>query len=448
MNEQPSPIGAARTVPWTVHVVADSDTRWKWGAALADRLSPVPPSIHGHLLQGRATPNDQQLADVGARADSVRRVGIAQLLADLRETDAEVVVLSCVGGTIQSLLQGLARVWAGRAHRPIVVTGYVGVVYERLVDGLLLRAGADVVLANSASDARRFRDVFAAVGVDPDSVVQTALPFLGGEPHDPTAAGRTRPFTVTFVAQPSVPATREERRYALGEAVAHALAHPDRHVIVKLRGRLGEQTTHVERHHYADLLSTDHLPVDEIPLNVEIAYGQMADVLDRTDLCVTVSSTAALEAMHRDIPTAILTDFGVRESLGNHVFLPSGALTSWSALHAGDVPKTDPDWAADNGVRDPAPYDAVQARLAELVAERDSRPALRPWFRPEIAPHYLPKLLQRNGIAPDGAPLVTDPAWRAADPGLRRRLLRAGARRMYRLGVRTFEPRIRKWAQL
>jgi hypothetical protein len=56
--------------------------------------------------------------------------------------------------------------------------------------------------------------------------------------------------------------------------------------------------------------------------------------------------------------------------------------------------------------------------------------------------------LQRNGIGPDGVPLVQDPAWRTADPGLRRKLLRASARRMYRFGVRTFEPRIRKWAQL
>jgi hypothetical protein len=428
---------------WTVHVVADSDTRWKWGAAVADKLSPVPPSIHGHLLQGRATPNDQQLADVGARADSVRRVGIAELLADLGETDADVVVLACVGGTIQSLMHGLARVWEGRQRRPVVVTGYVGVVYERLVDGLLLRAGADVVLANCARDARSFRDIFAAVGADPDAVVQTALPFLGGAPHDPTAAGRERPFTVTFVAQPSVPPTREERRYALGQAVAHAVAHPERHVIVKLRGRVGEQTTHVERHHYADLV-----PGDEIPENVEIAYGQMSDVLDRTDLCVTVSSTAALEAMHRDIPTAILTDFGVRESLGNHAFLHSGALASWPALHAGDIPKTDPDWAADNGVRDAAPYGAVQARVAELVAGADALPNLRPWFSADLAPHYLPKLLRRNGLEADGSPIVADAAWQKSDPGLRRRVVRATARKVYRVSVRSLEPRIRKWAQL
>jgi hypothetical protein len=437
-SERPNPAGA----PWSIHVVADSDTRWKWGASVANKLSPTAPRVHGHLLEGRATPSDQQLADVGARAESVRRVGIPELLADLAATDAEVVVLACVGGTIQSLLHGLARIWQGRTSRPVVVTGYVGVVYERLVDGLLLRAGADVVLANSAQDARRFESVFDAVGVDPDAVVLTALPFLGGAPHDPTAAGRERAFTVTFVAQPSVPSSREERRYALAQCVVHAAAHPDRHVIVKLRGRLGEQTTHIERHHYADLL-----PADEIPDNVEIAYGQMADVLDRTDLCVTVSSTAALEAMHRDIPTAILTDFGVRESLGNHVFLHSGALSSWPALHAGEVPKTDPDWAADNGVRDPAPYDAVQARLAALVGQAGARP-LRPWFVPDMAPDYLPRLLARNGLDVDGAPLMTNGAWAATGPGLRRRILRATARRVYRVGVRRLEPRIRKWAQL
>jgi hypothetical protein len=439
MNPERRPSGE----PWTVHVIADSDTRWKWGAAVAHRLSPEPVGVHGHLLEGRATPSEQQLADVGADVDTIRRVGIARLLADLAATDADVVVLACVGGTIQSLLHGLARAWQGRASRPVIVTGYVGVVYERLVDGLLLRAGADVVLANSAADARRFRDVFAAVEVDPDSIVQTALPFLGGEPHDPTAAGRDRPFTVTFVAQPTVPATRDERRYALGQAVEHAITHPQRRVIVKLRGRVGEQTTHLERHHYADLL-----PADDVPPNIEIAYGQMSDVLDRTDLCVTVSSTAALEAMHRDIPTAVLTDFGVREALGNQAFLHSGALVPWSALHAGEIPKTDPGWAADNGVREPAPDADVHARLAALVADRAALPALRPWFVAENAPCFLPKLLARNGLDAAGTPLVTDPRWSEGNPGVQRRVLRATARRLYRVGVRRLEPRLRRWAQL
>ena len=39
----------------------------------------------------------------------------------------------------------------------------------------------------------------------------------------------------------------------------------------------------------------------------------MGEVLDRTDLLVTISSTAALESLHRRIPTVVLTDLGVRE---------------------------------------------------------------------------------------------------------------------------------------
>ncbi|WP_444547752.1 DUF6716 putative glycosyltransferase, partial [Streptomyces fradiae] len=71
-------------------------------------------------------------------------------------------------------------------------------------------------------------------------------------------------------------------------------------------------------------------------------YGNMGRVLDVTDLLVTVSSTAALEALHRGVPTAVLTDLGVREALGNHHFIGSGLLTSWDRLDAGDEPVPDP----------------------------------------------------------------------------------------------------------
>jgi hypothetical protein len=427
----------------TIHVIADSDTRWKWGAALAARLANADAAVCGHLLHGRATPTERQLQDVSADVAALRRVGVAELLTDLSYVEADVVVLACVGGTIQALMHGLSREWSGRELRPIVVTGYVGVVYERMVDGLLLRAGADIVLANSAADARRFRDVYDAVGADPESVVTTALPFLGGAPWDAGAAGRDRPFTVCFVAQPSVPARRSERTYALEQAAVHANLHPDRHVLIKLRGRPGEQTTHIERHHYSTLL-----PGVAVPPNLDLVYGSMADVLDRTDLCVTVSSTAALEAMHRGIPTAVLTDFGVRETLGNHAFLHSGALTPWRALHDGAIPKVDPEWKIDNGVDDAHPDDAVRQRLAELLHARGELAPLRPWLRPEDAAGYLPALLARNGLDVDGSPLVTDFAWTRPDPGVGRRAMRLLARRAYRVGLRTIEPRIRKWAQL
>ena len=74
-------------------------------------------------------------------------------------------------------------------NRPLVVTGYVGVVYEKVVEGLLLRAGADVIAANSPADLDRFQSVLTGAGVDPGCLALTRLPFLG-EPERRTDAAR------------------------------------------------------------------------------------------------------------------------------------------------------------------------------------------------------------------------------------------------------------------
>lgn len=172
-------------------VLADSDTRWKWGTLTAKRIAPRDIRLDGFLLRGRATPTARQLGEVGVRADSLREVTAAEFLRAMDEEPCDVLVLALVGGGVQAMLHGLRRVWQDRPSRPVVVTGYVGVVYEKLTDGLLLRHGADLVLANSRQDAERFRAVYEGVGADADAVTEVALPFLGERPT-PAAARRTR----------------------------------------------------------------------------------------------------------------------------------------------------------------------------------------------------------------------------------------------------------------
>src|SRR5215208_302489 len=141
----------------------------------------------------------------------------------MAEEPYDLVVLALVGGGVQAMLHGLKRVWEDREQRPVVVTGYVGVVYEKLADGLLLRHGADLVLANSRQDAERFTAVYEGVGADASSVTEVALPFLGGAPYE-----KHDPYTVVFAAQPSVPESRKDRMYLLERLVRHARLHPDR----------------------------------------------------------------------------------------------------------------------------------------------------------------------------------------------------------------------------
>ncbi|MDX5577942.1 DUF6716 putative glycosyltransferase, partial [Streptomyces sp. ID01-9D] len=382
---EPAETPAARPA-LRVAVLADSDTRWKWGALTARRLTAGadgpdarPVEVSGLLLRGRATPTPRQLAEVGEvgiDAERVREVTAVEFLHTVREEKYDLLVLALVGGGVQAMLHGLAALDLPR--RPVVVTGYVGVVYEKLADGLLLRHGADVVLANSAHDAGRFRAVYEGVGADASAVTEAALPFLGGAPYQPEE-GRD---TVVFAAQPSVPASRADRTYLLRRLVEHARLHPRREVLLKLRSKPGEHTTHIEELPYQRL--AQKLP-GGLPPNFRLVYGHMGEVLDRTDLLVTVSSTAALESLHRRIPTAVLTDLGVRETLGNHHFVGSGLLTSWDKLDGGIRPRPDAEWVAGQGVAADGSYGtAYDTARAKVTALLDGGRL------PQLAPYYTP----------------------------------------------------------
>lgn len=462
--------------PLRLAVLADSDTRWKWGALTARRIAPES-SVDGYLLRGRATPTARQLAETDTGVDEpeeITAINFLRLIGDLQETDTEnpnsanntakvagnsedapydALILACVGGSVQAMLHGLARAWHGAPRRTVVITGYVGVVYEKLTDGLLLRHGADIVLANSAYDASRFREQFRGVRADSSAVTECALPFLAGAPYDPRAVERgERPYRVVFAVQPSVPGTRKDRAYLLERAVEHARRHPEREVVLKLRSKPGEHTTHIEELPYQRLVERIK---GETPANFSLAYGNMGEVLDGTDLLVTVSSTAALESLHRGIPTAVLSDLGIREQHGNHYFLGSGCFASWDELDGGHVPTPDAGWLADQGLRrDPdEAFAPARARLAALVhqAAEDGLPPLDPYYTVRTAPGYLPGVLARHGLDVKGEPLAGFQGGPDPTTGVRgasKRLLRRTARGAYRAGVQRVAPLIRRWGQL
>ncbi|KPI06257.1 hypothetical protein OK074_4235 [Actinobacteria bacterium OK074] len=425
-----------------IAVLADSDTRWKWGASVARQIAPGA-ALDAYFLRSRSTPTERQLAEVGIVPDTQRELPATELVDCAEFADADVVVMAIVGGTVLSLIHSLGLAWEGREHRPVVVTGYVGVVYEKMIDGLMTRAGSDIILANSRYDADRFGTALASIGMDQSSVVECALPFLDGDPYQPS---EDRPFTLTFAVQPSVPKGKASRTKLLERAAAHARRHPDRLVLMKLRSLPGEHTTHVEADPYQLLI--DEL-AEPAPPNLQLVYGNMGEVLDRTDLLVTVSSTAALESMHRGIPTAILSDFGVREAHGNHYFVHSGCLASWDELDDGALPQPDPAWTAAQGIGKSDPYAAARARIAALRAS-GPLPTLRPYYTPQKAGVYLGGLLERNGFDEKGRPL---PVPLGANDANRmkaavRRAARKSAKSLYRVGYQKVAPTLRRWGQM
>jgi hypothetical protein len=419
-----TPDRAARTSTRTAVLVAAFDSQLKWAATIQRALEAqdfdcqvIVPNDVRHAI------SDAQLADYGGSSDhQIEYMPWADIVQ--RSFDADVVVLAVLGPQVSAFVHDLhdAALASGR-RPPITVSGWVGVIIERIVSGYLHRYATDVVAVNSLSDLRTFREVAGSLQLPTDNLLLSGLPLLKGER---TAPHPDRPVrTVLFADQPTVPSSREDRLYVYKRLIDYARAHPERTVVLKPRHRIGEDTIHKMKFHPEVLLDG----VDR-PDNFTIDYTPISERLVELDLMLTVSSTAALEAVGAGVPTGFVTDLGVREQLGNHIFLDSGLLRTFEQLEQDDIGTPEPAWIDDfffsDGKRTPAeqiadrvhelteapretpaiwqtPYFLSQHRLHTYrAAERGMKPALSGWahrLRPAarwVLPYGLQLQLRRS----------------------------------------------------
>ena len=358
----------------TVHVmaIADSDSYLKWAAGLLDALpegwsgelavvrTPIAPSPSQMRGAVQGTRNGMALPPV-LSATALRRA--------VRRVRPDVVVAACTGPVVDVLVNDL---FSGLSPRPVLVSGLPGVSVPATERAWLYRAPVDLFILHSHREVAEFRELGVRLGVTGEVGLAT-LPFLAGGPApgsdaptiaDPAEdAPRNR---VVFATQAKVPVERAERESILRALADLAVRRPDLEVVVKLRARAHEQQTHRERHHF-ETLWNDLVAAGEVPADaVSFADGSMREQLAHAVGFVTVSSTAALEAIAQDVPLLILSDFGVSAEMINLVFEDSGALGTLDDLRAAEFRKPDRKWCAANYFHDAADNDWAR-RLAALV---------------------------------------------------------------------------------
>lgn len=394
--------GRRSTRPYTpgvthhVLAIAESDSYLKWAAALLGQLppggtaqvvvpcSPVRPSPEQrrHALAG--TPFAEHLPDVLSVAGIRRRI----------ERDRpDAVLLACTGPTAHAVQDGLTRLPG--PYRPVLVAGIPGIALPARRKAWDYRGAVDLMVVHSRREAEeyeRLRLVHGKTG----RVGLATLPFLP-LPHGPDGSdgsdgrpqsagdGRNR---VVFATQGKVPSARADRLAILRALARLAANRPDLDVVVKTRGRPGEFHTHYEAHHYQELWR-GLVRAGEVhaPDAVRFATGSMAEHLALAAGFVTVSSTAALEAIALDVPLLLIDEFGVSERLINQVFVGSGCLAGLAALEQGEFRRPKSWWLRDNYFH-PAAESTWTADLATLVeAARAGRlPAVAAGLHPGRSP--------------------------------------------------------------
>jgi len=348
--------------------LVDSDSYVKWGAALLGQL----PDDWRRELALVATPAAPSAAQLSAALEGsgidparVSSLSLAALAQRVRDHVPDVVIVAMRGPAASVVLRTLASL----ERRPVLVSGLPGISVPATRKALLFRGQADLMVLHSKREVREFAELAGASGWDHRFALAT-LPFIDRRP----VTGGT---DIVFAVQAIVPASLEEREQMLDLLIETAGRNPAHRVVVKVRAVAGESQTHAEANSYPDLLAAR----SAVPVNLVVASGPMADALDTAAALVTVSSTAAIEAIGRGVPVLAVDEFGVTARLINLVFEGSGLFGGAEELVALRFAHPLPEWLDDNYFHDAADSDWTRA-LDALLAERAAgalthRPSLR-----------------------------------------------------------------------
>ncbi len=353
-----------------VVALADTDSYVKWSAAL---LGTLPARMEAELLIVEtelvvsAAQQAAALIRSGLEPSRVRRIEYGELADALRALAPDAVLVGARGPVARVLVALVATL----DPRPVIVSGLPGISIPATTAAMVHRTQCDLFVLHSTREIAAFSELARRRGLT-QRFALAGLPFAR-RTHAATRADSST--DLVFASQAIVPREREDRVRIARLLIAAAREDPDKRVVVKERARVGEHQTHAQKHGYPELLRR----MGPVPDNLVISTESMARALDTAEGLVTVSSTAAIEAVARGIPVIALDTFGVDDALINTAFVESGLLGSEADVVRRDFRLPSAQWLARNYFHDPADEDWIDemVRLVELrqAGELPEKPA-------------------------------------------------------------------------
>mgnify|MGYP001113421160 FL=1 len=343
-----------------VVALADTDSYVKWSAAL---LGSLPAGIEAELLivetELVVSPGQQAsaLTRSGLEPARVRRVEYRDLADTLGRLAPDAVLVAARG----PVARVLAALVAALTPRPVIVSGLPGISIPATTAAMVHRTQCDLFVLHSTREIAAFSALARQRGLT-QRFALAGLPFARRMEAAPWSQTST---DLVFASQAIVPRERADRLRVARLLIEAAHQNPDKRVVVKERARAGEHQTHAQRHGYPELLGR----MGTLPHNLVISTEPMARALDTAEGLVTVSSTAAIEAVARGIPVIALDTFGIDDALINTVFVGSGLLGSEADVVRRDFRLPPTAWLAQNYFHEPAEEDWI-AEMVQLVELR------------------------------------------------------------------------------
>ena len=206
--------------------------------------------------------------------------------------------------------------------------------------GLLSRINADYLLLNTEDELDDYVGLCKVFGFDPSNAIVAGYPFRTNQ-----IGRKITSFDdiqrITLFDQNVIPAT-VDARVALVEGLAKlAKSLPDKEILIKVRSKKGEKSSHRALYHIQSIAS----PLRKFD-NVSFVVESMSSILPKTDLALSVSSTALLEAGLAGVRFGSIMGLGVSDLNKNSYFLGSDTGVTFESLANRQLPALPkPDWA-------------------------------------------------------------------------------------------------------
>lgn len=158
--------------------LAAYDSQLKWCARIRDELQRRGFVCRVIVPAEKSALSLAQIADAGF--DTVELLTAPELIEDA--LTADILVSALAGPATRTLTYQLAE-RLGDEPGPVIISGWVGVIIEKITAGYLDRCGTDLVAVNCTTDRDHFHSAAVSLGLPDDNLLLAGLPLLHGAPE-------------------------------------------------------------------------------------------------------------------------------------------------------------------------------------------------------------------------------------------------------------------------
>lgn len=253
---------------------------------------------------------------------------------------ADVIFFGMGGRPLKKLLKLFHKIHAKNQNRPMTISLSPGIRTPQQFDGFAARTLSDLIVFNTEADREEYQHYCDQIQAQPENAF--ALGMLSQTLYAVPQRSKQREIkTVYFIDQGTVPRTLDDKIHIAKKLSVYARNYPARDVIILMKNTAHAKTAHEAGHDYTDIFAEHRIFKPE---NLRVDTGQIDQVFEKADLCLSVSSAVTMECLFLNIPAAVINDFGFSRKMGNGHFKESGLAVSFDEIIGGDLPEVASNW--------------------------------------------------------------------------------------------------------